>query len=148
MITSDAGVALIKRHEGWRPRVYNDPAGYATVGYGHLIAKRPATAEELARAPLTEAEGNLLLREDLTQAEWAVTDLVKVPLTQNQFDALVSFVFNVGRGNFQGSTLLRKLNAGDYAGAANEFGRWVYAGGKVLSGLVRRREDERRLFLS
>ncbi len=87
------------------------------------------------------------LISDLAQCERAVNRLVKVTLTQNQFDALVSFVFNVGSGNLQSSTLLRKLNSGDYKGAADEFLRWNKAAGKVMNGLVARRTAEREFFL-
>ena len=88
------------------------------------------------------------LRQDVAESERAVNQHVHVPLTQHQFDALVSFVFNLGAGNFRTSTLLKKLNARDYDGAAQEFGRWVQAGGKTLPGLVRRREAESALFLT
>lgn len=138
---SDQGLALIKHHEGLRLNRYNDAVGYPTIGYGHLIKD----GENLHQ--ITEAEAEALLRDDVREAENAVNRLVKVPVTQEQFDALVSFTFNLGSGSLSESTLLRKLNAGDYAGAANEFPRWVYADGNKLTGLVNRRHDERGLFV-
>ncbi len=97
---------------------------------------------------VTGQQADAFLREDLAVAELAVNTNVKAQMSQGQFDALVSFVFNVGAGNFVRSTLLRKLNAGDYDGAVAEFGCWVFAGKTVLPGLVRRRAAERELFLS
>lgn len=149
MKTSDAGVSLIKKHEGLRLQAYADPAhGWAvpTIGYGHTSA---AGAPMVTRGmSITAAEADAILRRDLGQFEQAIMDLVKVPLTQNQFDALVSFTFNLGAGNLRSSTLLKKLNAGDYVGAAFEFPKWNKAGGKVLPGLVKRRADESDLFIS
>ena len=87
------------------------------------------------------------MKRDLSIAERGVLKQTKVPLTDNQFDALCSFVFNLGSGAFQSSTLRRRLNRGDYEGAANEFPRWVFAGGRKLKGLIKRRSDERLLFL-
>ncbi|CAK0768518.1 lysozyme [Gammaproteobacteria bacterium] len=139
--TSQAGIELIKRFEGLRLRVYRDAAGLLTVGYGHLL--KPG---EKFAAGITEKQAELILVADLVSSEEAVRKWVDVALTQGQFDALVSFVFNVGVGSFRGSTLLRKLNAGDVAEAAGEFGRWNKAGGKVVEGLVRRRVVEREVF--
>lgn len=134
-------VSLIKEFEGLYLEAYLCPAKKWTIGYGHTKTVKPGMK-------ITEAGADALLRHDLAWCEDAVNDNVKVPLTQNQYDALVSFIFNVGAGAFKRSTLLRKLNAGDYAGAANEFPRWNKGGGRVLRGLVRRREAERKLFLS
>ena len=97
---------------------------------------------------ISEDEAEALLAADLKTAESGVSRLVSVPLAQNQFDALVSFAYNLGAASLMSSTLLRKLNAGDYNDAADELPRWVYAGGRVLPGLVRRRNAEQRLFLS
>uniref|UniRef100_UPI001B316D19 lysozyme n=1 Tax=Pantoea ananas TaxID=553 RepID=UPI001B316D19 len=97
---------------------------------------------------ITGEQADKYLREDLLVAELTINTNVKVKLTQNQFDALASFVFNLGSGNFVKSTLLKKLNAGDIAGAADEFGKWVNAGGKKLAGLVKRRAAEREVFIS
>lgn len=138
---NDNALELIKRFEGLRLTAYKCPAGVWTIGYGH-------TANVLRGQRCTEIQAELWLMDDLREAEQAVDDLVKVPLTDNQRGALVSFVFNVWAGNFIASTLLKKLNAGDYAGAADEFRRWNKAGGKVLAGLTRRRDAEAALFLS
>lgn len=159
MRISENGIAFIKRWEGLRLKPYKDVAGHWTIGYGHLI--RP---HEDFSAGITEAEAEELLRRDLAPVEADVNLLVRVPLTQNQFDALVSFAFNVGTDvdadeiaeGLGDSTLLKKLNAGDYVGAAEEFVRvengrtvgWVHAGGKVVEGLVNRREAEKALFLT
>lgn len=150
MKTNPAAVSLIKEFEGFRPKWYPDPAhGWSvpTIGYGHTdSAGSPkfATSKTLS---LTEADATAILQRDLTRYEDAVSRLVNVPLNENQFGALVSFTFNLGEGNLGSSTLLRKLNAGDYAGAAAEFPRWNKAGGKTLAGLTRRRSDEKALFL-
>lgn len=140
--TGDAGVALIKSFEGLRLEKYRDAVGKWTIGYGHLILPN----ESFPRA-LTEAEADELLRDDLGVTERSIHRLVTVDLNQNQFDALVAFTFNLGAGNLQTSTLLKLLNQGEYAQAADQFPRWNKAGGKVLAGLTRRREAERALFL-
>ena len=139
--TGVSDVSLIKEFEGLYLEAYLCPANKWTIGYGHTKTVRPGMK-------ITERGAEELLRQDLAWCEDAVRENVKVPLTQNQFDALVSFVFNVGEGAFKKSTLLKKLNAGDYEGAANELLRWTRGGGKVLKGLVRRREAERQLFLA
>lgn len=149
MKTSPAGRRLIAKHEGMILRVYADPAGFSTVGIGHLIAKRaPTQADREKWEPMTEAQALELLAIDLVRFEDAINRLVEVPLTQNRFDALVSLSFNIGTGAFESSTLLSKLNDRDYAGAANEFGRWNRAGGRVLAGLNKRRAEEAALFRS
>lgn len=131
---------IVKEFEGLRLETYKCPAGVWTIGYGHTRGVIPGDV-------ITEAEAEALLAEDLEDSEDAVRAFVNVELNQNQFDALVSFVYNLGSGNFNSSTLLRKLNNGDYLGAANEFNRWNKAGGVVLSGLVRRRNAEANLFI-
>lgn len=136
---SQAGLNLIKSHEGLRTTAYQDPVGIWTIGYGHTGTAKPGQK-------ITEAQAEQLLRQDVGWAEAAVRKNVKVPLTQGQFDALVSFTFNLGAGALGRSTLLKKLNAGDYAGAQAEFGRFVHAGGRVLPGLVRRRNEEAQMF--
>lgn len=141
MKTSQAGIDLIKHYEGVRLQAYQDSVGVWTIGVGHTRTAVPGMM-------ISEAKAEELLREDLEQAEKDVERLVTVPLDQHQFDALVSFVFNLGAGNFASSTLLKKLNARDFAGASSEFLRWDMAGGKKLRGLKARREAERRLFLS
>lgn len=148
MNLSDAGARFIAGHEGMVLEPYDDPAGYATVGIGHLIAKRRVNdADRKQWGRLTEAQAFDLFRSDARKFIDAVAASVVVPLTQNQFDALVSFAFNVGEGAFRSSTLLKKLNAKDYQGAAAEFAKWNKAGGRVLKGLVRRRKEEAELFM-
>ncbi|ECF6053861.1 TPA: lysozyme [Salmonella enterica subsp. enterica serovar Ball] len=134
------GLNLIKEFEGLRLQAYKCPSDIWTIGYGHTAGIGPDDV-------ITEAQAISLLCQDVAASERAVNQYTHVLLTQNQFDALVSFVFNLGVGSFRTSTLLKKLNAGDYDGAAREFGRWIHAGGKALPGLVRRREAERALFL-
>ena len=138
-----AGLELIKSFEGFRATTYTCPGGKPTIGWGHVIQPGESFVE-----PISPAQGLSILARDLAQAEAAVERLVTAPLTDNQFAALVSFTFNLGRGNLATSTLRAKLNAGDHAGAAAEFGRWVKARGQVLPGLVRRRAAERELFLT
>lgn len=140
MRVSTPGLNIIKSSEALRLRAYLCPAGIPTIGWGHT---RGVKVGDMC----THLQAEQFLREDCRDAERAVNARVKVPLTQNQFDALVSFVFNVGGGAFASSTMLRKLNAGDYAGAAEQFPRWNKSGGKVLRGLTLRRERERSLFL-
>ena len=142
MHISKDGLALIKRFEGFCPTPYDDPAGYATIGYGHLIKPGEVFTE------LTTEQGESLLREDVAVAEAAVTKNVRITLTQGQFDALVSFVFNVGSQAFEKSYLLRLLNNHDPKGAARQFSRWIYAGGRRLPGLIARRSAENKLFSS
>jgi lysozyme len=139
---SDAGLALTKGFEGLRLTAYQDTAGVWTVGYGHT---GPAI---LAGMTISEADAEALLRADLADAVACVNRAVTGTITQNQFDAMVDFCFNAGRGNFSQSTLLRKVNLGDFAGAAMQFGLWVHAGGVVVPGLVRRRKAEAALFLA
>lgn len=144
MEVSKRGQALLHHHEGLRLEAYLCPAGVWTIGYGTTrIDGRPVRPGER----ITKAEAERLFREDLRRFEKSVSSLVKVPMTQGQFDALVSFAYNVGVNAFRNSTLLRLLNKGDFQGAADQLPRWNKGGGKVLTGLVRRREDERQLFL-
>lgn len=143
MQTGREGIELIKGFEGLRLSKYQDVVGKWTIGYGHLILPNESFPN-----PLTEKQAEDLLRKDLATSEAGVTRQVKVKLSQQQFDALVSFTFNLGAGNLQSSTLLKKLNAGDYSGAADELLRWNKAGGKEVAGLTRRRAAERKLFLS
>ena len=135
MKTSNKGIELVKQHEGFRARAYKCPADVWTIGYGHTRGVNNG-------AVITKEQGERFLRQDLQTAEQAVNSQGLV-LNQNQFDALVSFVFNVGSGNFTRSTLLRKLkvNTNDPT-ISYEFSRWKHGGGKVLPGLVRRRKAE------
>ena len=145
MQTSDKGIALIKQFEGCKLTAYQDSVGVWTIGYGWT---QPVDGKPI-RAGMTikQETAERLLKTGLVSYEIDVSRLVKVGLTQGQFDALVSFTYNLGARSLSTSTLMRKLNAGDYAGAADEFLRWNKAGGKVLNGLSRRREAERDLFL-
>ncbi|WP_165464514.1 lysozyme [Enterobacter cloacae] len=146
MQTSENGIALIKEFEGCRLTAYQDSVGVWTIGYGWT---QPVDGKPI-RAGMTikQETAERLLKTGLVSYESDVSRLVKVRLKQGEFDALVSFTYNLGARSLSTSTLLRKLNAGDYAGAADEFLRWNKAGGKVLNGLTRRREAERALFLS
>ena len=146
LVTSEKGLDLIKVSEGLEAEAYPDPGNRVTgepwtIGYGHTRDVRRGDT-------CTEAQATDWLREDLRAAERAVRHLVDVPLTQMQFNALASFVFNVGPAAFGNSTLLRLLNAGDAAGAAGQFKRWNRGADGVLPGLVTRRAAERDLFLS
>lgn len=149
MKTNNAALALICEFEGFVPYWYPDPAhgwNVPTIGYGHTDAAGYPRYADDENLHLSKADARIILARDLGQYERAVAEAVKVPLNENQFGALVSFTYNLGPGNLRSSTLLRKLNAGDYAGAAAEFPRWNRAGSKVLAGLTRRRAAERALF--
>lgn len=147
MRLSRAGAGLIARFEGFIPRPYDDAAGHATIGYGHLLHHGPVTQADVRRwGTISKAEGMRLLREDAREAARAVEEQVRVRLHQHQFDALVSFVFNVGAGAFGSSTLLRRLNAGERDAVPGELMRWTRAGGRELAGLVRRRREEADLW--
>lgn len=138
---SQRGVDFLKREEGCVLHPYICPAGKWTIGYGHVFPD-PEQRHALPRITMEQAEA--LLRFDLTRFEAGVNRLITVPLTQGQFDALVSLTFNIGLGKkgFSGSTLRRLLNAGDYAGAREQFSVWRIGGGKVLPVLVARRRRE------
>ena len=139
---SDDGLELTKKSEGLRLTAYQDSVGVWTIGYGH-------TGPEVHRGQtITEEQAIELLRKDVATAVAAVNRLVTVSLKQHQFDALVDFVFNLGSSRLSKSRLLRKLNAGDVAGAAEQFLVWVRAGDQVLPGLVTRRKAERAMFLA
>lgn len=146
MKASQNCIDIIKQFEGFRSKPYLCPAGIPTIGYGSTRYAN-GFAVSLKDAPITEQVAGDIMRATLTTYEDAVYRYVTVPLNQNQFDALVDFAYNAGAQNLRTSTLLKKLNAGDAAGASNEFGKWVNGGGKKLSGLVARREAERQLFL-
>lgn len=132
---------LIKKYEGFKLEAYQCPAGIWTIGYGHTSGVKPGDK-------ITARQAEMYLKVDIVEFEYAISALVSVPLTDKMRAALVSFVFNVGKGAFAKSKLLKKLNAGDYSGAANEFLAWNIANGKRLKGLLRRRVEERYIFLS
>ena len=138
---SQKGIDLIKRWEGFRSNAYLCPGNVWTIGYGH-------TKNVYQGMCISKAQAEQLLKSDLKHFEASVSQLVTVKLNQAQFDTLVSFTFNVGVYAFKKSTLLRLINQGDFLGAAQQFGRWVNANGKKLPGLVKRRAEEKKLFLS
>lgn len=154
MQMSERGLELLKEWEGFELKVYKDSAGLPTIGVGHLITKSEQTSGNIMivgvpvkyTAGLTDQQAVDLLSQDVRPAEQAVNNGAKVTLTQNQFDALVSFTFNVGVGAFNGSTLLKVLNQGQYDQVPTQLRRWNKAGGKVVQGLVNRRENEVRLW--
>ena len=142
---SPAGVRFIGRWEGFRGNLYNDPLGHCTIGFGHLVHRGNCDGSEPARFKrgVTRRRGLKLLRNDIADYQSAINDLVQVALNQHQFDALVSFAYNVGTGAFATSTLLRKLNRSDYQSVRSELMRWTNGG---LPGLVSRRRAEGELF--
>jgi len=141
MRISDAGIALIKRFEGCRLVPYQCSAGVWTDGWGNTSGVQPGKS-------ITQEQADLQLKMNLRKFEMGVEELVKVELTQPQFDALVSLTFNIGLGNFKTSTMLKMLNQLNYEGAAVQFARWNRAGGMVLNGLTTRRNAEAELFRS
>jgi GH24 family phage-related lysozyme (muramidase) len=145
---SSQGADFIARFEGCRLNLYNDPVGHATIGIGHLVHRGPIDGSEPAefKNGITRDRALEILRADAASAAQAVASSVKVPLSQTETDALISFVFNLGAGAFAGSTLLKKLNAGDRAAVPSELNKWTKAGGKDLPGLVTRRKAEGQLF--
>jgi len=139
---SPRGLALIQGFESFRPRPYLCPAGYWTIGYGHVIL-----VGEKAYGEIMEIEGLSLLLKDVSFAERSVVRLIKVPLFDGQFDALVSFIFNLGSGALQRSTLRMKVNREEHKEVPDEFMKWVRAGGIRLRGLIRRRMAEAILYM-
>ena len=140
---TEEGLDLIKRFEGFRPNLYICPAGWPTIGYGHVVR---ASERERFSAGIDKRAAEELLRRDLQTAEKAVPRLIHVPLSDGQFSSLVSFVFNLGPGALQRSTLRRKVNRGEHDAVPAEFHRWVWAGGRKLKGLVVRRRIEAALY--
>ncbi|HET8689174.1 MAG TPA: lysozyme [Methanosarcina sp.] len=140
---SNNGLELTKSSESFSAKAYKDSGGVWTVGWGTTrINGRPVNKDDV----VDELYALVLLKEDVASACETVNRLVTVPLNQNQFDALVDFVYNLGEEQFARSTLLKKLNAKDYVGASNEFQKWVFDNGQVLKGLVVRRAKEKALF--
>ncbi|OOF84663.1 muraminidase [Rodentibacter ratti] len=144
MKTSERGISHIIRDEGERLTAYQDIVGIWTIGVGHTgqVDGKPVTKG----MKISKEKSSELLKTDLARFEKAINASVNVSLTQNQFDALVSLAFNIGEGAFRRSTLLRKLNAGDYNGASQQFLVWKNAGGRVSQGLLNRRKREKALF--
>ena len=146
MDLNDATMTLIESFEGFEPKWYSDPVGVKTIGYGHTDAAGEPKYAKSKSLTLTRVEARELLRRDLKQYADAVTAAVKVPLNGNQYGALVSWTYNVGASAMRGSTLIKKLNAGNYADVPAELAKWNKAKGKVLKGLTRRRDAEAALF--
>lgn len=140
-----SGLSLIKEFEGFSADIYLDAAGLPTIGYGHLLR---AGEDKMFRRGISHEAAIALLIKDVQASERAVLRLISVPLTDSQFDALVSFTFNLGAGSLQRSTLRRKVNRGEHHEATTEFRKWVWAGGKKLKGLIRRRQAEAEIYLS
>lgn len=132
---------MVAHFEGYRPFIYKDAVGIPTVGYGHVVKKG-----ERIPQPLLPKDAYALLMQDLNAHANVMSKDIKVPLRQNQYDALASFVFNVGNGKFKTSTVLKQVNAKDHTSVPNQLKRYVYAGGKLLTGLVNRREQESNLY--
>ena len=141
MRTGNKGIELIKHFEGCELEAYKCPAGVWTIGYGHIKGVHEGMK-------ITEMQAEEMLKSELHEYEGYINDYVTVPLNQNQFDAMVSWVYNLGGGNLRSSTLLKVLNAGDYDGVPAQMLRWNKAGGKVLEGLTRRRQAEADLFVA
>lgn len=151
------GIDFVKRLEGYMMYPYLDPAGLLSIGYGHLLRRSELSSGKIRLCSeffewqngLNKQQAEILLDQDMDEAEAVLTcDSGARGLADHQYDALVSFTFNVGTEAYLASTLRKKLLAMDLEGAAEQFGRWRYAGGKVIRGLVRRRQAERSLFLN
>lgn len=139
MKTGTKGIELIKHFEGCELEAYKCAAGVWTIGYGHIKGVTPESV-------ITQEQAEQMLVEELNEYEGYINDMVTVPLSQNQFDALVSWVYNLGGGNLKASTLLKVVNSGEFNGVPEQIMRWNKAGGKVLEGLTRRRQAEVDLF--
>lgn len=146
MSVSANGIDMICEFEGKRLAAYDDGVGIWTIGFGTI--KYPNGVRVKKGDTCTLEQAKEYMRHDLIEFEHTVNSSVKVPLNQNQFDALVSLAYNIGSSAFKSSTLVKKLNTGDYQGAADQFNVWVNAGGKRMQGLVNRRDREKLLFLS
>ncbi len=154
MQMSQHGLDLLTQWEGCELKVYNDAAGLPTIGVGHLLTKSELTSGKITIGGvpvkysngITAQQAEQLLAQDLGPTEAAVNNGVKVKLSQNQFDALTSFTFNVGVSAFTNSTLLKLLNQGQYAQVPEQLMRWTRAGGRVVQGLVNRRQNEIKLW--
>lgn len=156
MKMSKDGLLLLRQGEGFKNHVYPDSGGAPTIGVGHLLTKSEKSSGKIVingesvkfKSGLSDQQVLDLLTQDLNPAEDCVNELVRVPLKQNQFDALVSFTFNVGEPSFRNSTLLKSLNAGLYDRVPEQLKRWVYDNGKRVDGLVNRRNNEIGLWLN
>jgi len=153
-VMSEKGIKYLMDWEGFELKVYFDVAGLPTIGVGHLLTQSEISSGKIFingdpvkyKNGLTEEQVNDLLKKDLKRFEQNIMNKVSVKLLQHQFDALVSFSFNVGRGAFNGSTLLKVLNKSDYNGIASQLGRWVYSRGQKVRGLINRRDNEKKMW--
>jgi lysozyme len=142
MTISEQGLALIRKFEGFSATPYICPAGLKTIGYGHVIRE----GENLPETGINREQGEIILKQDVSLYSEAIGRLVSIPLNQNQFDALVSLVYNIGIYAFEKSSLLRFLNQGDFEKTAAEFNRWIYVKKQKNRGLIARRAAEIQLF--
>jgi len=141
MKTSENGINLIKQFEGLRLEAYKCPAGDWTIGYGH-------TGDDIKEGDkITRENAEFLFKQDIKSAEYCIKTEVHRELTQNQYDALVSFIFNAGSFKFRHSTMLKRLNDGNFEAAAEQLDKWIYSKKTILPGLVKRRKAEKELFL-
>jgi lysozyme len=140
-ITSE-GIKLIKKYEGFFPKKYICPAGYLTIGYGHVIKDNENLND------VSEEEAEFLLKKDIEIAEISVLRNINVSLTDNQFNALVSFTFNLGGGALQRSTLRQKINRQEHYAVPDEFMKWIWCNGRRLTGLIKRRQAEAILYVT
>lgn len=152
---SDEGVEFLSQWEGLRLKAYYDPAGYLTLGVGHLLSKDELSSGKVWLdggavrwgEGISKSQALLLLSQDLDEVEGVLSlDRYSLTITQHAFDAICSLAFNIGTGAFRNSTLRKKLLAGNLEGARDQFGRWTYSGGGVIPGLVKRRAAEALLF--
>ena len=145
---SPIGLELIEVFDGWSAKAYNDAAGYCVIGYGHVVAKKPCEESILGQFDhaLSREGGLNLLKQDLSNVSSTVTSLVKTPLQDNQLDALVSLVWNIGEHNFEMSSMLKSIRNGELDAAADQFSHWSSVRGNILPGLVNRRACEEALF--
>lgn len=146
MRVNEAGLNIIKHYEGYSSSVYCCPAGRYTIGWGSTWDDK-GKAIQKTQSDISESYAEKLLLREIRHTDHAIAKLVTAELTENMYSSLTSFIYNVGSGNFQRSTLRMKLNRGWYEDAADELPKWRKAGGRVLRGLVRRRKSERDLFL-
>ncbi len=154
MLMNPHGIQLLKQWEGFELKVYKDSAGLPTIGVGHLLTKAELSSGKILikgvtvkyASGLTDQQVEDLLSQDIRPVEEVVNKNVKVELNQNQFNALVSFTFNVGNGAFIQSTLLKLLNQGKHNEVPDQLRRWVRSGGQIVTGLVNRRENEVKLW--
>lgn len=142
---SEDGFSIIREYEGFRPQAYLDTGGVWTIGYGTI--KYPNGARVKKGDTCTQGQAELWLKNDCQWVDACLDKYISVPVTQNQFDALASFVYNFGESQFRTSTLLVLLNQKNYTGAASQFDRWIFDNGKVFKGLVNRRAKEKAIFL-